>query len=131
MDNEIYKQHDFIFLTCMCAFCNAFGNNDTSQTICMSTNCSISSFVHIPYIGAFFIHKSPWSCSLPWFWNLVMKKMRNMLKKIMISCNKFVGTRCFMIVISYVCDTVNSYQFCYMNRLEVFHFIWEILFWSM
>jgi hypothetical protein len=59
MDNEFYKQHDFIFLTCMWSFCNAFGNNDTSQKICMSTKCSIFSFMRIPYIGAFFIHKSP------------------------------------------------------------------------
>jgi hypothetical protein len=78
MDNEIYKQHDFIFLTCMCAFCNAFGNNDTSQKICMYTNCLISSFVRIPYIGAYFIHKS---CSFPWFWNSMMKKNLKYTKK--------------------------------------------------
>ncbi len=42
-----------------------FGNNDTSQEIYMFTNCSIFSFVCTPYISAFFIHKSPRSCSLP------------------------------------------------------------------
>jgi hypothetical protein len=65
--------------------------------------------VCIPYIGAFFIHKSPSSCSLPWFWNPVTKKFRNIPKKIMIFCDKFVKTRCSMIVISYTCDKVNSY----------------------
>ncbi len=40
MSNEIYKQHGF-FLTCVCvccAFCNGFGNNDTSQkNMCLQT----------------------------------------------------------------------------------------------
>ncbi len=77
MDGELYKQHCFCF-TCthvlmFCAFCNGFGNNDTSQKIHMFTNRSISSFVCIPYIGASLIHKNPWSCSLPQFWNSVKK----------------------------------------------------------
>ncbi len=54
MDGEIYKH--FFFLTCthvlmFCAFCNGFGNNDTSQEIYIFTNCSISSIVCIPYIA--------------------------------------------------------------------------------
>jgi hypothetical protein len=44
----------------------------------------------------------------------------------MIFYNKFAKTRCFMIVMSYTCDKVNSYQLCYMNKLEIFYFIWEI-----
>jgi len=59
---------------CCCAFCNGFDTNDISQKIYMFTNFSISSFVCTLYIGAFFIHKNPWSCSLPQFWNLMMKK---------------------------------------------------------
>ncbi len=61
MDNEIYKQHGFslhVRVCLCCAFCNGFGNNDTSQEIYMSTNCSIFSFVCIPPLGALFIHKS-------------------------------------------------------------------------
>ncbi len=40
----------------------------------------------------------------------------------MIFCNKFAKIRCFMIVIFCTCDSVDSYQFCYMNILEVFFF---------
>jgi hypothetical protein len=36
-----------------------------NKNIYMSTNHSITSFVCIPYINAFFIHKSSWSCLLP------------------------------------------------------------------
>jgi hypothetical protein len=41
-------------------------------------------------------------------------------KKKMIFCNKFEEIRCFMIVIPCTCDKVDLYQFCYMNRLEVY-----------
>jgi hypothetical protein len=55
----------------------------------MFTNCSICSFVCTPYVGAFFIYKSPWSCLLPQFWNSVTKNIRNMPNKI-IFCDKFM-----------------------------------------
>ncbi len=119
MDNEIYKQHGFslhVRVCLCCAFCNGFGNNDTSQEIYMSTNHLISWFVCTSYIGAFFIQKSPWSCLFPWFWNLGMK--RNIPKRKVIFCDKFVETRCSMIIISCTCDSVNSYQFCYMNIFQ-------------
>jgi hypothetical protein len=85
MGNEIYEQYDF-FLTCTCVLMllciyNGFGNNDTSQEIYMFTNHSISSFVFTPYIGSFFIHKSPRSCSFSLFWNPVMKKIQKYTKK--------------------------------------------------
>ncbi len=89
----------------------------------MFTNYSIFSFMCTSYIGAFYIHKSPLSCLLPLFWNSVTKKIRNIPKKKMIFYIKFMETKCFMIVISYTCDKVNSYQFYYMNILEVFYFI--------
>ncbi len=44
----------------------------------------------------------------------------------MIFCDKFEETKCYMIVISHTCDMVKLYQLCYMNRLDVFYFIWEI-----
>ncbi len=103
---------------CCCAFCNGFGNDDTSQEIYMSTNHSISSFVCIPYIGAFFIHKSPWSCSFPWFQNLMMKKNQKYTQNIKIFWDKVAKIRCSMILISCTCDRVNLHQFCYMNILE-------------
>ncbi len=43
----------------------------------------------------------------------------------MIFCDKR-ETKCYMIIISYTCDKIDSYQLCYMNRLEAFYFIWEI-----
>jgi len=50
-------------------------NKDLSQVIYLSTNDCIPSLLLIPYIGASFIHKSPWSCSLPLTRNFVAKKI--------------------------------------------------------
>jgi hypothetical protein len=75
----------FIFLhVCVCwccAFCNGFSKTNALQEIYMFTYCSIFSFLCISYICAFFIHKSPWSCSLAQFWNSMMKKFKNIPPK--------------------------------------------------
>jgi hypothetical protein len=71
MDNEIYSHVRMCW--CCYAFYNGFDNNDTTQEIYVCTNHSIFSFVCTPYIGTFLFHKSPWSSSLPWFWNSMTK----------------------------------------------------------
>jgi hypothetical protein len=77
MSNEVYKQHDFFFLhvhTCIDVVGHLVIDLVTRiQDIYISTNCSIFSFVCTFYIFALLIHKSPWSCSLPWFKNLMTK----------------------------------------------------------
>jgi hypothetical protein len=37
--------------------------------------------------------------------------------------NKFIRTRCLMIIIFCKCDRIDSYQFFYINKLKVFYFI--------
>jgi hypothetical protein len=78
MGNEIYKQHVFSFYMFLCVdvvvhFVMGLVTMIHNKNIYRSTNHSISSFVCIPYINAFFIHKNSWSCLLPRFWNLVTK----------------------------------------------------------
>jgi hypothetical protein len=48
------------------------------------------------------------------------QKIRSILEKKMIFCNKFAKVRCSIIVVSYTCDEVDLYQFHYMKKLEVY-----------
>jgi hypothetical protein len=71
MDNEIYKQHDLFSYMYVCVDVVVHFTMSLVTMIHqeLPTNCSFFSFICISSIGALFIHKSPWSCSFPRFWN--------------------------------------------------------------
>jgi hypothetical protein len=122
MGNEIYKQHGFFYMYVCFDVVMHFVMSLVTMIHHKKYTClqiiPFLSFVCTLHIGAFFIHKIHGHVHFHDFGIRWWKKLE-IYPKINVFNDKFTKTWCFIIVISCTCDRVNSYQFCYINRLLV------------
>lgn len=69
--------------------------------------------------GGLLIPKSRWSCSLPWFWNFVIKWILETYSKKQLSLCHSVKRRCYMIIIFYTFYVISSNYPCHVNKFKL------------